>query len=99
LANQTDFFVIGALQFQDFAIFQNFLRQKGSVSFDLVDKTKFFWGILFQPVVVFFVYTTDLLSIRNQRVIIGSKVSILRSSSLKPDKWPIFTSVAFKNKD
>jgi hypothetical protein len=26
------------LQFQDFAIFQNFLRQKGSVSFDLVDK-------------------------------------------------------------
>jgi hypothetical protein len=30
--------LIGALQFQDFAIFQNFLRQKGSVSFDLVDK-------------------------------------------------------------
>jgi hypothetical protein len=30
--------LIGVLQFQDFAIFQNFLRQKGSVSFDLVDK-------------------------------------------------------------
>jgi hypothetical protein len=26
----------------------------------------------------------------------GSKVSILRSSSLKPDKWPNFHSVAFK---
>jgi hypothetical protein len=27
--------LIGALQFQDFAIFQNFLRQKGSVSFEV----------------------------------------------------------------
>jgi hypothetical protein len=41
LANLNRFFEVGkliALQFQDFAIFQNFLRQKGSVSFDLVDK-------------------------------------------------------------
>jgi hypothetical protein len=35
LVDQTDFFgvdkLIGVLQFQDFAIFQNFLRQKGCI--------------------------------------------------------------------
>jgi hypothetical protein len=91
--------LIGALQFQDFAIFQNFLRQKGSVSFDLVDKLdKILLGILFTSQLhtlysfVFTIPVFDLLSIRNQRVIIGFKVSILIFIS-KPDKWPQFSQV------